>query len=148
MEPFIDTVVICTMTALVIIIFNFGGYFEYGGNGLGEIYINGVAFEGPEITQRAFARVYSLLEHILTIAIVLFAVSTMISWSYYGLQSWKFLFGRGKVADLTYKILFLIFVVVIGAAASMNSIWAFFRRYDILYGFPKYDRFIFLIPNC
>ena len=47
LEPFIDTVVICTMTALVIIIFNFGGYFDYGGDGLGSIFIDGVAFEGP-----------------------------------------------------------------------------------------------------
>ena len=55
LEPFIDTVVICTMTALVIIIFNFGGYFDYGGDGLGSIFVNGVAYEGLEITARAFA---------------------------------------------------------------------------------------------
>ena len=60
----------------------------------------------------------------LTIAVVLFAVSTMISWSYYGLQSWKFLFGRGEKSDLTYKLLFLSFVII-GSAASMNSICAF-----------------------
>ena len=145
LEPFIDTVVICTMTALVIIIFNFGGYFEYGGNGLGEIYINGVAFEGPEITQRAFAEFIPYSSIFLTIAIVLFAVSTMISWSYYGLQSWKFLFGRGKVADLTYKILFLIFVVI-GAAASMNSIWAFSDAMIFAMVFPNMIGLYFLFP--
>ena len=145
LEPFIDTVVICTMTALVIIIFNFGGYFEYGGNGLGEIYINGVAFEGPEITQRAFAEFIPYSSLFLTIAIVLFAVSTMISWSYYGLQSWKFLFGRGKVADLTYKVLFLIFVVI-GAAASMNSIWAFSDAMIFAMVFPNMIGLYFLFP--
>ena len=145
LEPFIDTVVICTMTALVIIIFNFEGYFEYGGNGLGEIYINGVAFEGPEITQRAFAEFIPYSSLFLTIAIVLFAVSTMISWSYYGLQSWKFLFGRGKVADLTYKILFLIFVVI-GAAASMNSIWAFSDAMIFAMVFPNMIGLYFLFP--
>ena len=145
LEPFIDTVVICTMTALVIIIFNFGGYFEYGGNGLGEIYINGIAFEGPEITQRAFAEFIPYSSLFLTIAIVLFAVSTMISWSYYGLQSWKFLFGRGKVADLTYKVLFLIFVVI-GAAASMNSIWAFSDAMIFAMVFPNMIGLYFLFP--
>ena len=123
LEPFIDTVVICTMTALVIIIFNFGGAFEYGGTN-GTVLIDGIAYEGAGITSMAFAEYIPFSNVFLTIAVVLFAVSTMISWSYYGLQSWKFLFGRGKAADLTYKILFLVFVVI-GAAASMNSIWAF-----------------------
>ena len=97
LEPFIDTVVICTMTALVIIIFNFdGGAFEYGGDGLGAVMIDGVAYEGAGITSQAFAQYIPYSNVFLTVAVVLFAVSTMISWSYYGLQSWKFLFGRGK----------------------------------------------------
>ena len=119
LEPFIDTVLICTMTALVIIIFNFGGFFQYGGDGTGAVLIDGVAYEGAGITSKAFAQYIPYSDVFLTVAVVLFAVSTMISWSYYGLQSWKFLFGRGKAADLTYKILFLIFVVI-GAAASMK----------------------------
>ena len=124
LEPFIDTVVICTMTALVIITFNSTGAFVYGGDGMGGVMIDGVMYEGAGITQKAFAQYIPGSDIFLTIAVVLFAVSTMISWSYYGLQSWKFLFGRGRVADLTYKVLFLMFVVI-GAAASMNSIWAF-----------------------
>ena len=96
LEPFIDTVVICTMTALVIIIFNFGGAFEYGGNGEGAVLINGVEYEGAGITSKAFAEYIPYSNLFLTVAVVLFAVSTMISWSYYGLQSWKYLFGRGK----------------------------------------------------
>ena len=47
----------------------------------------------------------------LTIAVVLFAISTMLSWSYYGLQAWKFLFGKGQVTDIVYKVIFLLFVV-------------------------------------
>jgi len=81
----------------------------------------------------------------LTIAVVLFAVSTMISWSYYGLQSWKFLFGRGKAADLTYKFLFLTFVVI-GAAASMNSIWAFSDAMIFAMVFPNMVGLFFLFP--
>jgi AGCS family alanine or glycine:cation symporter len=145
LEPFIDTVVICTMTALVIIIFNFGGYFDYGGDGLGSIFINGVAYEGPEITARAFAEYIPFSSVFLTIAIVLFAISTMISWSYYGIQSWKFLFGRGKVADLTYKLTFLTFIII-GSAASMNSIWAFSDAMIFAMVFPNMIGLYFLFP--
>jgi len=81
----------------------------------------------------------------LTIAVVLFAISTMISWSYYGLQSWKFLFGRGKAADLTYKLLFCLFIVI-GAAASMNSIWAFSDAMIFAMVFPNMIGLYFLFP--
>ncbi|MDA9668822.1 alanine:cation symporter family protein, partial [Flavobacteriaceae bacterium] len=94
LEPFIDTVVICTMTALVIIIFNGDNtVFNYGGEG-GVVMINGVASEGAGITAAAFAKYISFSGPFLTIAVVLFAISTMISWSYYGLQSWMYIFGK------------------------------------------------------
>ncbi len=145
LEPFIDTVLICSMTALVIIIFNFGGFFEYGGDGSGAVLIGGESFEGAGITSKAFAEYIPYSNVFLTIAVVLFAVSTMISWSYYGLQSWKFLFGRGKVADLVYKMLFLTFVVV-GASASMNSIWAFSDAMIFAMVFPNMVGLFFLFP--
>jgi len=144
LEPFIDTVVICTMTALVIIIFNFGGAFEYGGTN-GTVMIDGVPYEGAGITSMAFAEYIPYSNVFLTVAVVLFAVSTMISWSYYGLQSWKYLFGRGKAADLTYKLLFLLFVVI-GAAASMNSIWAFSDAMIFAMVFPNMVGLFFLFP--
>lgn len=145
LEPFIDTVLICTMTALVIIIFNFGGAFEYGGDGTGSVFIDGVAYEGAGITSRAFAAYIPYSNLFLTVAVVLFAVSTMISWSYYGLQSWKFLFGRGKKADLTYKILFLTFVII-GAAASMKSIWNFSDAMIFAMVFPNMVGLYLLMP--
>ena len=145
LEPFIDTVVICTMTALVIITFNSTGAFVYGGDGMGGVLIDGVVYEGAGITQKAFAQYIPGSDIFLTIAVVLFAVSTMISWSYYGLQSWKFLFGRGYVADLTYKVLFLMFVVI-GAAASMNSIWAFSDAMIFAMVFPNMVGLYFLFP--
>tara|TARA_B100001113_G_scaffold75433_1_gene58885 strand:- start:1385 stop:2914 length:1530 start_codon:yes stop_codon:yes gene_type:complete len=145
LEPFIDTVVICTMTALVIIIFNSTGAFVYGGDGMGGVMIDGVMYEGAGITSKAFAQYIPYSDVFLTIAVVLFAVSTMISWSYYGLQSWKYLFGRGKVADMTYKVLFLIFVVI-GAAASMNSIWAFSDAMIFAMVFPNMIGLYFLFP--
>ena len=145
LEPFIDTVVICTMTALVIITFNSTGAFVYGGDGMGGVMIDGVMYEGAGITQKAFAQYIPGSDIFLTIAVVLFAVSTMISWSYYGLQSWKFLFGRGKVADMTYKVLFLLFVII-GAAASMNSIWAFSDAMIFAMVFPNMVGLYFLFP--
>ena len=70
----------------------------------------------------------------------------MISWSYYGLQAWKFLFGRGKVMDLTYKFLFLVFIVI-GAAASMDSIWAFSDAMIFAMVFPNMVGLYFLFPE-
>lgn len=119
LEPFVDTVVICTMTALVIIITNFGGdesavsgtFMQYGVE----------VKEGVEITATAFDSVIPHFSIVLTIAVILFAFSTMISWSYYGMQGWAYLFGKGKVTDLIYKILFLFFVVV-GASISLGAV--------------------------
>jgi len=112
LEPFIDTVIICTMTALVIIITNFDGQFmEYG------VEIT----EGVELTAIAFDSVIPHFSIVLTIAVILFAFSTMISWSYYGMQGWKFLFGKGKITDLVYKVLFLMFVIV-GASISLGAV--------------------------
>lgn len=145
LEPFIDTVVICTMTAIVIIIFNFGGAFNYGGDGSGAVLIDGMPYEGAGITAVAFAEYIPYSNIFLTIAVVLFAVSTMISWSYYGLQSWKYLFGRGKTADMVYKLLFCTFIVI-GAAASMKSIWAFSDAMIFAMVFPNMVGLFFLFP--
>lgn len=147
LEPFIDTVVICTMTALVIIIFNDGGnQFVYGGDGTGKVLIAGEAVEGAGITSKAFAAYIPFSNVFLTVAVVLFAVSTMISWSYYGLQSWKFLFGRSTAADLTYKCLFLVFVVI-GSAANMGSIWAFSDAMIFAMVFPNMVGLFFLFTK-
>ena len=146
LEPFIDTVLICTMTALVIVIYNMGGVFDYGGDGSGVVLIDGMPYEGAGITSKAFANYIPYSNVFLTIAVVLFAVSTMISWSYYGLQSWKFLFGRGQAMDLTYKFLFLVFIII-GAAASMDSIWAFSDAMIFAMVFPNMVGLYFLFPE-
>ncbi|MBV7296601.1 alanine/glycine:cation symporter family protein [Enterovibrio paralichthyis] len=103
LEPFIDTVVICTMTALVIII-------------TGQLH-EGQELTGVALTSAAFESAISWFPYILAIAVVLFAFSTMISWSYYGLKAWTYLFGESVRAEMTFKIMFLIFVVI---GASMN----------------------------
>ena len=112
LEPFIDTVVICTMTALVIIITNLDGHFMQYGTKI---------TEGVELTATAFDSGIPHFSVILTIAVILFAFSTMISWSYYGMQGWNFLFGKGRITDLVYKVLFLFFVVV-GASISLGAV--------------------------
>ncbi len=112
LEPFIDTVVICTMTALVIVITNFdNNIIQYGVE----------VKEGVELTATAFDSVIPHFSIVLTIAVILFAFSTMISWSYYGMQGWVYLFGRGKVTELIYKLLFCIFIWV-GAVISLGSV--------------------------
>lgn len=147
LEPFIDTVVICTMTALVIIFFNIDGAFVYGGeNGAVVLNATGEAVGGVDLTSLAFDAVIPHFSIVLTIAIILFAFSTMISWSYYGLQSWKYLFGRGIVADMTYKILFLVFVVI-GAAATLDAVIKFSDAMILALVFPNMIGLLFLFPK-
>lgn len=171
LEPFIDTVVICTMTALVIITFNSQNKFAYGDmskyensyqnsdgsfsvdiDGVmyndisGKVLIEGKLYEGAGITSKAFEQYIPFSDVFLTIAVFLFAISTMISWSYYGIQSWKFLFGKGRRADLIYKTIFLTFIII-GSAATMDSIWAFSDAMIFAMVFPNMIGLFFLYPN-
>ncbi|BBB30791.1 alanine/glycine:cation symporter family protein [Neptunomonas japonica] len=124
LEPFIDTVVICTMTALVIIITGqlttdpTSGLYLIGENGR---IITADGSSGVALTSAAFSSAFSWFPFVLAIAVVLFAFSTMISWSYYGLKAWTYLFGEGKTTELVFKIIFCIFVVI-GAAANLGPV--------------------------
>ena len=132
LEPFIDTVVVCTMTALVIII---------TGN-----YANPDAtMSGVELTSKAFASVIPWFPYVLTIAVVLFAFSTMLSWSYYGLQCWMFLFGRSKIADYSYKVLFCLFVIL-GSAASLGAVTDFSDAMIFAMVVPNMIGLVILLP--
>jgi AGCS family alanine or glycine:cation symporter len=121
LEPFIDTVVVCTLTALVLI---FTGYDNDGGLG------------GAQLTSQAFGSVISWFPYVLVVAIFLFAFSTMISWSYYGLRAWTFLFGRSKITEITYKLLFLGFIVV-GSSVSLGSVLDFSDMMILAMAFPN-----------
>ncbi len=113
LEPFIDTVVVCTMTALVLII---TGQVDAGTE---------INFEqGVLLTSSALESGISWFPYILTIAVMLFAFSSMISWSYYGYQSWSYLFGRSKRTEYVYKFIFCCFTVI-GAAATLNAVTDF-----------------------
>jgi AGCS family alanine or glycine:cation symporter len=149
LEPFIDTVVICTMTALVIIFFNMDtGAFDYGNSANSAVLMNETQqyIGGVDLTSMAFDSVIPGFSYILTVAIILFAFSTMISWSYYGLQSWKYLFGRGKKADLVYKLLFLTFVVI-GASATLDAVIKFSDAMILALVFPNMIGLLFLFPR-
>lgn len=106
LEPFIDTIVICTMTALVIVIT--GAYQETGKDGI-------------TLTSYAFSSTISWFHYILSLTVFLFAFSTMISWSYYGLKSWSYLFGSGKISELLYKTIFCIFIII-GSSMSLTKV--------------------------
>ena len=126
LEPFIDTVVVCTMTALVLIITGNVAAENSSLNDAQAILLTSSAFEG----------VISWFPYVLTIAVVLFAFSTMISWSYYGFQGWAYLFGRSKKMEYLYKIIFCLFVIV-GSAASLGSV----------IGFSDAMIFAMMVPN-
>ena len=115
LEPFIDTVVICTMTALVIIIFNGDNtLFTYGNlvEGSSAVMIEGQKLEGAGLTSAAFAEYISFSGPFLAIAVVLFALSTMISWSYYGVKAVTFIFGESKNIETLYKVVFCLFAII------------------------------------
>ncbi|MGV8945545.1 MAG: amino acid carrier protein [Lutibacter sp.] len=121
MEPFIDTVVICTLTALVLI---FTGKHEVVGMG------------GAQLTSDAFGTVISWFPYVLTVAIFLFAFSTMISWSYYGMRAWTYLFGKSKKGEMVYKMFFLVFVVV-GSSVSLGAVLDFSDMMILAMAFPN-----------
>ena len=126
LEPFIDTVVVCTMTAVVLIITGFVDP------------LNPPASDAQAIllTSSAFESVISWFPYVLTIAVVLFAFSTMISWSYYGYQGWAYLFGRSTKMEYVYKAIFCLFVII-GSAASLGSV----------IGFSDAMIFAMMVPN-
>lgn len=121
LEPFIDTVVICTMTALVIIIT--GRHTGYD-------------LEGAQLTSSAFESVISWFPLLLVVAIFLFAFSTMISWSYYGLKAWTYLFGQSKATEYSYKLLFLVFIVI-GSTVSLGAVIDFSDMMILAMAFPN-----------
>jgi len=109
LEPFIDTVVICTITALVIVTTVYDPALAAAG------------ISGIEMTTRAFASTLSWTPVPLSIAAILFAFSTMIAWSYYGLKAFTYLAGHSRWSDLGFKLFFLVFVVL-GSSIQLSSL--------------------------
>lgn len=118
LEPFIDTILVCTMTALVVVVS--GAYLEPG--------------DGVLMTSRAFSSVIPWFGPVLALAVFLFAVSTMISWSYYGERCWAYLFG--PQTSILYRALFLVFVVL-GALLELGSVIEFSDLMILGMAFPN-----------
>lgn len=140
LEPFVDTVVICTMTALVII---FSGQYD-----------NPLGLEGTQLTSHAFGSVFSWFPYLLLVAIFLFAFSTMISWSYYGLKGFDYLFGgiseklfgNRKVTDTIFRIIFLGFIVV-GSSSTLGAVTDFADMMILTMGIPNILGLIIMAPE-
>ena len=125
LEPFIDTVIICTMTALVIIITQQllidAETGRYVLNDAGRIATASGATGGVPITSAAFGAVFGWAPYALSLAVFLFAFSTMITWSYYGMKSWTYMFGEGRTKEMTFKVIFCVFVFI-GAVSSLDAV--------------------------
>ncbi len=109
-EPFIDTIVICTMTALVIVLT--GVYNDPATAAIRE------AKNGAALTGVAFAQVSDWFPAILAVSVFLFAYSTMISWSYYGERCWSYLFGEQSA--IVYRLIFIIFIILASVVSASN----------------------------
>jgi AGCS family alanine or glycine:cation symporter len=136
LEPFVDTVIVCTMTALVIVIT--GEYVPAEAQGDWGKAIG--------VTSVAFGSVISWFPYVLFVAVLLFAFSTMISWSYYGQQAWAYLFGRSKKMDITYKLLFC-GMVVLGASVKLGNVLDFSDAGLFAMCFPNFIGIYFLLPK-
>lgn len=149
LEPFIDTVVICTMTALVIIITGqliadpTTGMFVL--NEAGDQIRTVTGNTGVALTSDAFSSAFGWFRYILVVAVVMFAFSTMISWSYYGLKAWTFLFGEGQTKELIFKIIFCLFVVI-GASASLGPVIDFSDAMIFAMAIPNIIALYLLMP--
>ncbi|GAB2595954.1 alanine/glycine:cation symporter family protein [Streptomyces capparidis] len=112
LEPFIDTVIICTMTALTIVIANPESWQEARA---------GESIGGVAITSDAFETVLPWFPHVLTVAVLLFALSTVLTWGYYGLKAWCYLFGRSRTSEITYKALYTVLAVA-GSLLTLQTL--------------------------
>ena len=125
LEPFIDTIIICTMTGLVVVVT--GQYLEAPAGG-------DDTMRGVLMTSAAFESVFSWFPWVLAIAVFLFAFSTMISWSYYGERCWVFLFGQGS--SMVYRVIFLFFVVL-GSILNLGNVVGFSDLMILGMAFPN-----------
>lgn len=117
-EPFVDTVIVCTMTALTIVIAAGPVYEQARADAAAGEDVSGTGF-GITITSDAFDTALPWFPYVLTVAVILFAFSTLITWGYYGLKSWGYIFGHSKMSELVYKLVFCT-VVVIGCLLSLG----------------------------
>ena len=131
--PFIDTIVVCFMTASVILITA----------DINPLYQVGGGINGAELTSAAFGSVISWFPYVLSIVVFLFSFSTMISWYYYGDKGWKYLFGSSSIK--VYQSMYLA-CIVLGSVASLGNVIDFSDMMILSCGFPNIIGCMFLLP--
>lgn len=134
LEPFIDTVIVCSITALVIT------------TGLDPQVLGTGAVSGVELTSKAFAQVVTWFPPVLSIVVFLFAYSTLISWSYYGLEGCVYLFGPSKRIRLAFN-LFYCFCAIVGCATTLAAILKFSDAMIFAMSFANLIGLYFLAPG-
>ena len=150
LEPFVDTVIVCTMTSLVIVT-----TMQFDGD-TANFTVNGEAFElgrdanndnsfGIGLTSAAFETVNSGFKYLLFVCVLLFAFSTLVTWSYYGLQAWQYLFGKNQVLELTYKTVFCL-IIIAGASANVGNAVDFSDAALFAMSIPNLIGVYFMIP--
>jgi alanine or glycine:cation symporter, AGCS family len=150
LEPFLDTVVICTMTALVLCVtMQFNGAsanFTIKDHAfvLGQVAGDGTKF-GIQMTSLAFETVHSSFKYILFACVFLFAFSTLITWSYYGMQAWQYLFGKREATAWAYKVIFCL-IIIVGSSASMGNATDFSDASLFGMSIPNLIGVYFLLP--
>ena len=133
MEPFLDTVIICSLTAFVIIVT--GEYLNYR---------EGIT--GVELTSAAFGGTISFFPYVLAVVIILFAISTIISWAYYGQKAWSYLFGEGFKRTKVYQIMFCLFIVI-GSCMNLQSVIDFTDATMLAMAAPNLIAIFILLPE-
>lgn len=132
LEPFIDTVVICTITALVIIVT--------------DMHLAGDDLDGITLTSTAFASAIDWFPYLLTVAVVLFAFSTSITWFYYGQRAFLYLVGDRPKADLAFKLSYLL-VLIIGSSMTLGAVMDFADAMLLAMAFPNLIGLYILAPK-
>ena len=130
--PFIDTVIVCSITALTIVI---TGAYQASGD-----------IEGVKLTSDAMESGFALGPYILAFVVVLFAFSTLITWSYYGVKATTFLFGESRKIEMAYKIVFLI-AIIIGAASELGKMVMLVNATVFAMSIPTIIGLYFLAPE-
>lgn len=135
LEPFIDTVLVCTLTGLVVVV-----------TGVYEPYLFNPDVVGIEITSSAFAGTFSWFPYVLLVASVLFAFSTLVSWAFYGSQAAAYLFGPSRTTDVVFKLV-LCLLLSTGAAVSLSAIIDFIDSMLFGMAIPNVIALYLLLPE-
>lgn len=134
LEPFIDTVIVCTLTGLVLVT-----CFDT------DTIMNG-GISGIELTSAAFESKISWSPVPLSIAAFLFAFSTMLAWAYYGTKGWTYIFGEGKGKELTFSLIFCLFIII-GASIQLSAILDFADALIFVMAIPNLIGLYILAPE-